>query len=60
MNLKAVHEESYIPIPHLIRNLENKIKVSIVGARPEFIQVWPVSQALERRHEEILVHTGQQ
>ena len=33
--------------------------VSIVGARPEFIQAWPVSQALRARHQEILVHTGQ-
>jgi len=33
--------------------------VSIVGARPEFIQAAPVSQALRRDHEEILVHTGQ-
>jgi UDP-N-acetylglucosamine 2-epimerase len=32
---------------------------SIVGARPEFIQAAPVSQALRRRHEEILIHTGQ-
>ena len=33
--------------------------VSIVGARPEFIQAWPVSQALRANHQEILVHTGQ-
>lgn len=33
--------------------------VSIVGARPEFIQVAPVSRALRERHQEILVHTGQ-
>jgi UDP-GlcNAc3NAcA epimerase len=34
--------------------------VSIVGARPEFIQAAPVSRALRRRrHQEILVHTGQ-
>ncbi len=33
--------------------------VSIVGARPEFIQAKPVSQALRGRHREILVHTGQ-
>ena len=32
---------------------------SIVGARPEFVQAMPVSQALANRHEEILVHTGQ-
>ncbi len=33
--------------------------VSVVGARPEFIQAWPVSRALRARHQEILVHTGQ-
>lgn len=33
--------------------------LSVVGARPEFIQAWPVSRALRKRHLEILVHTGQ-
>lgn len=33
--------------------------LSIVGARPEFIQAMPVSQLLRSRHEEVLVHTGQ-
>jgi len=33
--------------------------VSVVGARPEFIQATPVSRALRLRHQEILVHTGQ-
>lgn len=33
--------------------------LSVVGARPEFIQAMPVSQALRTRHEEVLVHTGQ-
>jgi UDP-GlcNAc3NAcA epimerase len=33
--------------------------VSIVGARPEFIQAAPVSRVLRRQHREILVHTGQ-
>ena len=33
--------------------------VSIVGARPEFVQVAVLSGVLRRRHEEVLVHTGQ-
>jgi len=33
--------------------------LSIVGARPEFVQAMPVSQALAARHSEVLVHTGQ-
>lgn len=33
--------------------------LSIVGARPEFIQAMPVSQALAACHTEVLVHTGQ-
>lgn len=33
--------------------------LSIVGARPEFIQAMPVSSALRVDHQEILVHTGQ-
>ena len=33
--------------------------VSIVGARPEFVQAAPVSRALRVCHREVLVHTGQ-
>jgi UDP-GlcNAc3NAcA epimerase len=33
--------------------------LSVVGARPEFIQALPVSRAIRAEHQEILVHTGQ-
>ncbi len=33
--------------------------MTIVGARPEFIQIAPVTRAIRRRHTEIMVHTGQ-
>jgi UDP-N-acetylglucosamine 2-epimerase len=33
--------------------------LSIVGARPEFIQAEPISRELRRAHREVLVHTGQ-
>ncbi|MFN2302425.1 MAG: non-hydrolyzing UDP-N-acetylglucosamine 2-epimerase [Anaerolineales bacterium] len=33
--------------------------LSIVGARPEFVQAMPISQALRSGHQEVLVHTGQ-
>lgn len=33
--------------------------VSVVGARPEFVQVAVLSQVLRWKHDEILVHTGQ-
>jgi UDP-N-acetylglucosamine 2-epimerase len=33
--------------------------LSVVGARPEFVQAMPISQALRSGHQEVLVHTGQ-
>jgi UDP-GlcNAc3NAcA epimerase len=33
--------------------------LSVVGARPEFVQAAPISRALRGRHHEVLVHTGQ-
>lgn len=33
--------------------------VTVVGARPQFIKAAPVSREVRRRHEEVLVHTGQ-
>jgi UDP-N-acetylglucosamine 2-epimerase (non-hydrolysing) len=33
--------------------------LSVVGARPQFVKAFPVSQSLASDHEEVLVHTGQ-
>ncbi len=37
----------------------SKRVLSVVGARPQFIKAFPVSDALADSHDEIVVHTGQ-
>ena len=41
------------------RNGRVVLIVSIVGARPEFVQIAVLSRTLRAQHDEILIHTGQ-
>jgi len=51
IHCKTIYEKPGEPSPMKI--------VSVVGARPEFVQAMPVSHAIAAEHIEILVHTGQ-
>jgi UDP-GlcNAc3NAcA epimerase len=43
----------------MARGSERVKVLTVVGARPQFIKAAPVSRVLRRRHQEVLVHTGQ-